>query len=76
MGQKLLVPFGVPRPVGPSQPGPAVHHTAGLHEPFDPLVTSFNPPGFAQVSAAGYELNTPPRAYTLATIGDEALVPP
>ena len=37
---KAALPFGVPRPVGPSQPGPAVHHTDGLHEPLLPVVTS------------------------------------
>ena len=30
----------LPRPVGPSQPAPAVHFTDGLHVPFDPDVTS------------------------------------
>ena len=30
----------LPRPVGPSQPVPAVHSTDGLHVPFDPEVTS------------------------------------
>ena len=32
--------FGVPRPVGPSQPVPAVQSTLGLQVPFLPLVTS------------------------------------
>jgi hypothetical protein len=32
-------PFGVPMPVGPSHPAPALHRTLP-HEPFDPLVTS------------------------------------
>jgi len=37
---KAAVPFGVPNPVGPSQPAPAVHCTAGEQEPLLPLVTS------------------------------------
>ena len=40
--QKAPVPFGVPSPVGPSQPVRAVHHWAGLHEPLFPEVTSFS----------------------------------
>ena len=33
-------PSGVPRPVGPSQPVPAVHSTAGEQVPLLPDVTS------------------------------------
>ena len=34
-------PFGVPRPVGPSQPVPAVHSTPGEQVPLLPDVTSY-----------------------------------
>jgi len=40
------VPFGVPRPVGPSQPVPAVHSTAGRQVPLLPDVTSKRLAGF------------------------------
>jgi hypothetical protein len=51
--QKRLVPFGVPSPVGPSHPVPAVHQTAGVQLPFDPLVTSCSPPAVLQVYSPG-----------------------
>jgi len=38
-------PFGVPTPVGPSQPGPAVHWMLP-HEPLLPLVTSLKADAF------------------------------
>jgi hypothetical protein len=34
------VPSGLPQPVGPSYPGPAVQRRLGLHEPLLPDVTS------------------------------------
>src|SRR5882757_4192035 len=37
------VPFGVPRPVGPSQPGPALHCSCTEQAPLLPDVTSFRP---------------------------------
>jgi hypothetical protein len=36
------VPSGVPSPVGPSYPGPAVQRYAGVHVPFEPDVTSLS----------------------------------
>jgi hypothetical protein len=39
-------PFGVPIPVGPSQPAPALHSWLP-QEPFDPLVTSKYAAGWA-----------------------------
>jgi len=39
-GQKAATPFGVPRPVGPSQPVRALHHWVVGHDPLLPLVTS------------------------------------
>jgi hypothetical protein len=39
-GPNAAAPFGVPRPVGPSYPGPAVHRYGGEQFPFEPLVTS------------------------------------
>src|SRR5690242_19739146 len=44
-GQKALVPFGVPSPVGPSQPVLAVHQDAQV--PLLPDVTSNSPDGCA-----------------------------
>ena len=41
-----LTPFGVPSPVGPSQPGPAWHSTFP-QPPFVPSVTSNRLPGAA-----------------------------
>lgn len=38
--QKAPAPFGVPRPVGPSQPVRALHHWVVGQEPLLPLVTS------------------------------------
>jgi len=48
-GQKAVTPFGVPRPVGPSQPLPAWHHRLGEQEPLEPLVTSFSALAWPQV---------------------------
>ena len=39
-GQNAPVPFGVPRPVGPSQPARALHHCVVGQEPLLPLVMS------------------------------------
>ena len=47
--QKAVRPFGVPRPVGPSQPAPAVHQTLVLQVPLLPVVTSCSPDACAQV---------------------------
>jgi hypothetical protein len=47
------VPFGVPRPVGPSKPGTAVQRyfvevlRLFVQLPFEPLVTSLSAPGSA-----------------------------
>ena len=72
------VPFGVPSPVGPSQPGAAVHSSDGQHVPLLPLVTSFRLPVFAYGHDDGLsvEPGVPASAYTEATIGAAALVPP
>ncbi len=48
-GQNEDSPAGVPRPVGPSQPVPLVHHTGVGQVPFEPLVTSLRPPVCPQV---------------------------
>jgi hypothetical protein len=39
-GGALAAAAMLPRPVGPSQPAPEVHSTDGLHDPFEPEVTS------------------------------------
>ena len=39
----------MPRPVGPSQPVPAVHHTVVVHVPLLPAVTSLRFAVWAQV---------------------------
>ena len=39
-GQNAPVPFGVPRPVGPSQPERALHHWVVGQVPLLPLVMS------------------------------------
>lgn len=44
-GQNAPAPFGVPRPVGPSQPARAVHHWLGEQLPLLPDVTSKRSPG-------------------------------
>ena len=41
---KAAVPFGVPSPVGPSQPAAAVHSNDGEQVPLLPLVTSLRLP--------------------------------
>jgi hypothetical protein len=41
------VPFGVPRPVGPSYPGPAVHRYAGVQLPLLPAVTYGEAAGYS-----------------------------
>ena len=40
VAQKAPVPFGVPRPVGPSQPVRALHHWVVGQVPLLPAVTS------------------------------------
>jgi hypothetical protein len=45
--QKAPAPFGVPRPVGPSQPVRALHHWVVGQVPLLPLVTSNSEPGCA-----------------------------
>jgi hypothetical protein len=39
---KAAIPAGVPSPVGPSYPLPAVHRYAGAHVPVAPEVTSWS----------------------------------
>jgi hypothetical protein len=51
--QNAVVPFGVPRPVGPSHPVPAWHHTVVEHVPLLPDVTSKSPLACPQVYDAG-----------------------
>ena len=41
------IPFGVPKPVGPSQPTPAVQIDEPPHEPFPPVITSLSCDRFA-----------------------------
>lgn len=41
---KAATPFGVPRPVGPSQPVPALHCWLAEQLPLLPAVTSFRSP--------------------------------
>ena len=49
---KAAVPFGVPRPVGPSQPDPATQITVP-QKPFEPEVTSKRLPTVAYGYEAG-----------------------
>jgi hypothetical protein len=42
-----VVPFGVPSPVGPSQPVVALHHFDVVQLPLEPLVTSLRLPVWA-----------------------------
>ena len=72
------VPFGVPSPVGPSQPAPAWQSTAGVQAPLLPLTTSNRLPVCDHGNEAGEEVaaGAPASAYTDAMIGEEALVPP
>jgi len=46
------VPFGLPRPVGPSYPTLAVHKYDPLQLPVDPEITSNNAPGLAYAADA------------------------
>ena len=68
------LPFGEPMPVGPSQPAPALHSTLP-HVPFLPVVTSKNFDAF-EYAQPGALLPSPYAAYTPATNGVDALVPP
>src|SRR3954471_12633242 len=65
-------PFGVPRPVGPSQPGPAWHSTLP-HPPLVPSVTSKRAPGLSYGYDAGLVFGTgvPARAYIEAMRGED-----
>ncbi len=47
LGQNPPVPFGVPRPVGPSQPTRAVHNCDGEQVPLLPETMSKNDPEWA-----------------------------
>jgi hypothetical protein len=74
--QKAPVLLGVPKPVGPSQPGAAAHKTVP-HDAVCPAVTSKSEP----VWLYGYEpyvtdAALPARAYTDAINGEETEVPP
>ena len=46
--QNAPVPFGVPSPVGPSQPAPAVHSCRAAQEPLLPVVTSLSAAGVSR----------------------------
>ena len=52
--QKAPAPFGVPSPVGPSQPARALHHCVVGHVPLLPDVTSNRFPGWAYGIAFAY----------------------
>src|SRR6476620_27525 len=67
------MPFGVPQPVGPSKPVPAVHRYAGEQLPSLPVVTSKKLAVWVYTSCAGLAPALPARAYIAATIGEEAL---
>ena len=78
-GQRPATPFGVPTPVGPSQPVPARHHCVTGQLPVEPEVTSLKLP----VCEYGSELASvdelpvfPESAYMAAIRGEERLVPP
>jgi hypothetical protein len=77
-GPKAAAPFGVPSPVGPSYPTPAVQRYAGEHVAVWPVVTSQSAPGLAY----GYEFGNADgagevaSAYIAPMIGDATLVPP
>jgi hypothetical protein len=77
-GPRAATPFGVPSPVGPSYPTPAVQRYAGEHDAVWPVVTSFSAPGFAY----GYEFGNAfaagglASAYIAPMIGEATLVPP
>ena len=78
-GQRPATPFGVPTPVGPSQPVPARHHCVTGQLPVDPEVTSLKLP----VCEYGSELANvdelpvlPESAYMAAISGEDRLVPP
>jgi hypothetical protein len=70
--------FGVPHPVGPSKPGPALqmYDCAALHVPFDPLVTSLKSDGFEYGNCGVAPGALPVAAKIDATSGELALVPP
>ncbi|MDT4974297.1 MAG: hypothetical protein QOG98_55, partial [Pseudonocardiales bacterium] len=55
-GQKLDVPFGVPSPLGPSQPVLDLVQAAVVEVPLEPVVTSLSPEVCAHVYDAGYEV--------------------
>src|SRR5437764_13659845 len=76
-GWNAAVPLGVPRPVGPSQPVPALQIGAP-QPPLRPDVTSNRLPAFWYGYEAGKSAapGVPARAYTDAMIGADALVPP
>jgi hypothetical protein len=52
---KAAVPFGTPRPVGPSYPVVPVHRYEPEQVPFEPLVTSYSAEVWAYGNDAGYE---------------------
>jgi len=69
--------FGVPKPVGPSQPAAALHRSVrGAQVPFEPDITSHS---LAVLFAMNWPDDCPPlpvAAKTAATNGAAALVPP
>ena len=77
-GAKARTPLGVPNPVGPSYPVPAVHRYVPPQDPLEPLVTSFSAPVVPYGYSLGYVFaaGVPARAYVLAMIGAPTLVPP
>jgi hypothetical protein len=67
---------GVPQPVGPSYPAPAVHSNVGEQVPFAPLVTSLNQLVCSHANCGVDVAARPVSAKIEATSGDETLVPP
>src|SRR5262249_54160270 len=79
MGQNAPVPFGVPRPVGPSQPALALQSCDVLQLPLLPEVTSNNEEACAYgklLLLPEFGPKLPARANTPAMSGAETLVPP
>jgi hypothetical protein len=67
-------PFGLPQPVGPSHPGPALHWLDVEQLPLLPLVTSKKSIVLPQIHDGS--VLTCRIVNAAATVGDDALVPP
>src|SRR5579875_352415 len=75
---KPAVNDGLPMPVGPSQPAPAVHGTAAGQPPSEPEVMSFSAVACAYGKDAGFVpvAGVLASAYTPAMTSAEIAVPP